>query len=63
MAKKIEDREIFSSHPYQSDYVTSWNREEKKTKNSFVYKGFRKLKSIYNKYFIKYNSKFFKKIK
>jgi SAM-dependent methyltransferase len=62
IAKKIANTEIFKNTPQQSDYVECWKNEENiKEKN--VKKLIRKMKQIYSKLFVRYDKKFFTKIK
>lgn len=63
LAKKIENKDIFSINPYQSDYLAIWGEGERKIKYTFIKKVLRKLNYICNDIFIKYNKQYFKKIK
>ncbi len=62
IAKKIKMANIFEKTPQQSDYVECWKKEEER-KEKNVKKLIRKTKQMYNKLFIKYDKKFFTKIK
>ena len=62
IAKKMEQKNIFSSMPQQNDYVEIWNSRNDNVKENILEKIPRKIRQIYHKYFIKYDKRFFNKI-
>lgn len=62
IAKKIDSVEIFEKTPQQSDYVECWKKSEE-DKEKALNKISRKIKAIYNRVFVTYNKKQFKRIK
>jgi hypothetical protein len=61
LAKKESDVDIFIKNPLQSDYVEIWNNGEKTNTNSN--KLALHIKKIFKMMFVKYDKKFFKRIK
>lgn len=64
ISKKVEDKEIFIKQPYQSDYVSLWKSENKsnniKVELPLI---FSKINRLYKYYFIKYDKRYFQKVK
>lgn len=63
LSKKIENKEIFIKSPYQSDYMVLWNNKEKMNKRIKFPSVFNKIKRLFNYFFVKYDRKYFKKLK
>jgi hypothetical protein len=62
-SKKTKICEIFQSFPYQSDYVDLWKGTEHTTHRQLLKKILEKLSYLYKEIFIKYDKRFFKRIK
>jgi SAM-dependent methyltransferase len=63
LAKKIEQQDIFKKTPQQSDYVECWNSKLQKQDRKIFEKITNKIKNMSKRFFIKYDKKFFTKIK
>ena len=70
LAKKTATADIFAQSPFQSDYAQQWKTSDNhanatsanNTSRYTLERICRKLKSLYKKYFVRYDKKFFRKM-